>query len=330
MRRPFVSCRRRGVLLCQPDREKEEPHEQPSRCPPRWARPMTPPRSSSRCTHWWEARGLFQAAHRPGAKALCHLHAAAQRHRRAAPGPCHHRRGRGCADPLPPHDGPAHAVGARHATMPASPPRTWWSASWPRRASPATTWAARSSSSACGSGSASTTRASPSSTARLGVSCDWERERFTMDEGLSRAVREAFVRLYERGPDLSRRLPGELVPALRHGHLRPGGGARGRGCAPLVRALLDRGPQPLASPWPPRAPRRSWAIPPWPCTPRTSATATWWACRCALPVIGRADPHHRRRGRGPGLWHRRRQGDARRTTRWTMRSASATACRSST
>ena len=34
---------------------------------------------------------------------------------------------------------------------------------------------------------------------RLGVSCDWERERFTLDEGLSRAVREAFVRLYERG-----------------------------------------------------------------------------------------------------------------------------------
>jgi len=34
---------------------------------------------------------------------------------------------------------------------------------------------------------------------RLGVSCDWDRERFTMDEGLSRAVREAFVRLYERG-----------------------------------------------------------------------------------------------------------------------------------
>ena len=32
---------------------------------------------------------------------------------------------------------------------------------------------------------------------RLGVSCDWERARFTMDEGLSRAVREVFVRLYE-------------------------------------------------------------------------------------------------------------------------------------
>jgi valyl-tRNA synthetase len=33
----------------------------------------------------------------------------------------------------------------------------------------------------------------------LGVSCDWNHERFTMDEGLSRAVREAFVRLWEDG-----------------------------------------------------------------------------------------------------------------------------------
>ena len=34
---------------------------------------------------------------------------------------------------------------------------------------------------------------------RLGASCDWDSERFTLDEGLSRAVREAFVRLYEKG-----------------------------------------------------------------------------------------------------------------------------------
>ncbi|RJP48818.1 MAG: valine--tRNA ligase [Anaerolineaceae bacterium] len=34
---------------------------------------------------------------------------------------------------------------------------------------------------------------------RLGASCDWSRERFTLDEGLSRAVREAFVHLYEKG-----------------------------------------------------------------------------------------------------------------------------------
>ncbi|MCL7453539.1 MAG: valine--tRNA ligase [Anaerolineae bacterium] len=34
---------------------------------------------------------------------------------------------------------------------------------------------------------------------RLGVSCDWSRERFTLDNGLSRAVRTAFVLLYEKG-----------------------------------------------------------------------------------------------------------------------------------
>ncbi len=34
---------------------------------------------------------------------------------------------------------------------------------------------------------------------RLGASCDWQRERFTMDEGLSTAVREVFVSLYDDG-----------------------------------------------------------------------------------------------------------------------------------
>ena len=34
---------------------------------------------------------------------------------------------------------------------------------------------------------------------RIGVSCDWSRERFTMDEGLSRAVRKIFVKMYKDG-----------------------------------------------------------------------------------------------------------------------------------
>ncbi len=34
---------------------------------------------------------------------------------------------------------------------------------------------------------------------RMGVSCDWDHERFTMDEGCNEAVREVFVRLYEKG-----------------------------------------------------------------------------------------------------------------------------------
>jgi valyl-tRNA synthetase len=34
---------------------------------------------------------------------------------------------------------------------------------------------------------------------RLGASCDWGRQRFTLDEGLSEAVAEAFVRLADQG-----------------------------------------------------------------------------------------------------------------------------------
>ena len=34
---------------------------------------------------------------------------------------------------------------------------------------------------------------------KLGSSCDWDRERFTMDEGCSKAVKEVFVRYYEKG-----------------------------------------------------------------------------------------------------------------------------------
>ena len=34
---------------------------------------------------------------------------------------------------------------------------------------------------------------------KLGCSCDWDRARFTMDEGCSSAVREVFVNLYEKG-----------------------------------------------------------------------------------------------------------------------------------
>ena len=33
---------------------------------------------------------------------------------------------------------------------------------------------------------------------KLGCSCDWQRERFTMDEGCSDAVKGVFVRLYDK------------------------------------------------------------------------------------------------------------------------------------
>ena len=58
---------------------------------------------------------------------------------------------------------------------------------------------------------------------RLGASCDWSRERFTMDAGLSRAVRESFVRLWEEGLIYrdDRRHPGSV---------RSGGGTRSDPC----------------------------------------------------------------------------------------------------
>ena len=67
---------------------------------------------------------------------------------------------------------------------------------------------------------------------RLGASCDWSRERFTMDEGLSAAVRKVFVQLYKEGliykdmrlvnwdPKLLTAISDiEVVPVEREGHL---------------------------------------------------------------------------------------------------------------
>jgi len=54
---------------------------------------------------------------------------------------------------------------------------------------------------------------------KIGASCDWTREKFTLDKDLSRAVREAFVRLYRkgliyRGERIINWCPGALVPFL--------------------------------------------------------------------------------------------------------------------
>ncbi len=89
--------------------------------------------------------------------------------------------------------------GFRAPTTPASPPRTWWSGSSRRKARPASTWGARRSWS--GSGPTCGRPATPSSQQlrALGASCDWSRTYFTLDPDLSRAVREVFVRLHEKG-----------------------------------------------------------------------------------------------------------------------------------
>ncbi len=53
---------------------------------------------------------------------------------------------------------------------------------------------------------------------RMGASTDWSRERFTMDEGLSHAVQEVFVRLYEK-TDLPWYPSGQLGPGITYSHL---------------------------------------------------------------------------------------------------------------
>ena len=50
-----------------------------------------------------------------------------------------------------------------------------------------------------GSGKKSTAARIINQLKKLGSSADWDRERFTMDEGCSKAVEEVFMRLYKKG-----------------------------------------------------------------------------------------------------------------------------------
>ena len=61
---------------------------------------------------------------------------------------------------------------------------------------------------------------------KLGASCDWSRSRFTMDEGCSKAVRETFCELYDKGSHLQGQPHHQLVPPLPDGPVRRRGGVR--------------------------------------------------------------------------------------------------------
>ena len=61
---------------------------------------------------------------------------------------------------------------------------------------------------------------------RLGASCDWSRLRFTMDEGLSEAVRQVFIRLHREGLIYRGHRLINLVPPLSHRAFRRRGRAR--------------------------------------------------------------------------------------------------------
>ena len=103
---------------------------------------------------------------------------------------------------------------------------------------------------------------------RLGASLDWPRERFTMDDGLSAAVREVFVTLYQRGADLPRPPAGELGPEAADRDLRPRGGERARsGASSGTSAIRSTASPASSSRSRRRGRRRCWATPRWRCIP---------------------------------------------------------------
>jgi len=123
---------------------------------------------------------------------------------------------------------------------------------------------------------------------RLGTSADWTRERFTMDEQLSRAVREAFVRLYERASSIA-------------GNTWSTGAART--ARPSATSRLSTRPstgtsgtsatrsRTAATLWlPPPAPKRCSGTPPWRCIRTTSDIAIWSAARPSCPESGVKSP----------------------------------------
>ena len=144
----------------------------------------------------WEANGWFAPS--GDGKPYSHRHPAAERHRHAAHGPRVPAHADGRADPLSPHGGRQHAVAAGHRPRrhrdadgrrapaqrrrhapPRPRPRGFVERVWEWKAQSGDTISRQ--------------------VRRLGNSVDWSRERFTMDEGLSRAVTEVFVRLHEEG-----------------------------------------------------------------------------------------------------------------------------------
>ena len=72
---------------------------------------------------------------------------------------------------------------------------------------------------------------------RIGASCDWTRERFTLDPGLSRVGARSLQAPVRRWPDLPRHLPGQLVAQSSNRRQRPGGRARGAPGQSVVCAL---------------------------------------------------------------------------------------------
>ena len=268
-----------------------------------------------------------RSRHRP--PDLHHRHAAAQRHGGAAHGPRAQQHDPGRAHPRAPDGRRRDAVGLRH--RPRRHRHPGGGGEEPRRPgrSRASSSGARSSTAASGSGRSSTAAPSSSQLQRLGCTLDYERERFTMDDGYAVGGAPRVRGPVREGLHLPRPLHGQLGPGPRLGHLGPGG----------------RGPRGHRQPGEHRLParRRHRRAGGGHGPPRDDARRhrrRREPRRRALPrrdrhdgdpaADGPRDPGRGRRLRADRLRHRRPQGHARRTTPTTSRSPAATTCRSST
>ena len=124
---------------------------------------------------------------------------ASERHGRAPHGAHAGPHGDRCHRALEAHAGLQHAVAAGHGSRRHRDTDGRRAATCEAEASTGASWGAKSSRRGFGSGRSSSGGTIKKQMLRLGASCDWSRERFTLDPGLSRAVREVFVRLYEKG-----------------------------------------------------------------------------------------------------------------------------------
>ena len=153
-------------------------------------------------------------------------------------------------------------------------------------------------------------RHDPQQLQRLGASCDWTRERFTMDEGLSRRVPKVFVQLYKEGliyrdkrlvnwdPHFETAISDlEVENREVKGHfwhfkypLENGETYTVPDRARRSRQVPPSGKSATTSRSPPRARRRCWATARWPCIPSDKRYAPIVGKQVLLPLADRYIP----------------------------------------
>ena len=268
----------------------------------------TPGRDRTAPYQGWEAPAPSLRARRQR-RAVHHHDPAAERHRQPAHGPRADVHRAGHADPLAAHAGPRRAVAARHRPCrhrdadggrAAAGGRGHDRRALGREAFLERVWQWKAE-----SGGTITRQLR-----RLGASLDWPRERFTMDDGLSAAVREVFVTLYREGLIYrDRRLVNwdpKLQTAISDLEVEK---QRDRAAISGTSAIRSRAKPGRSSPSPPPGRRRCWAIPPSRCIP---------SIRCMASLIGKraicrwsaGDPDRRRRIRRSRKRHGRGEDHA--------------------